>query len=123
MSAQQPDQPVAAVVPLMDTSHGDAAGVHAATGAVSRKDRERADRTALARNGSTLVLRVELPGTATLQRRADDGTWDVVDSKPATKKEPTTFDLPPEPAGPTYRVVFAPTNEDLNTWISAEVLA
>ena len=95
--------------------------VAAPIGAVSRKDRERAGKTALYREGpSTYVLVTELPGSVMLQRRGVDGTWETVDARSASHLGRTDIELPQAEAAapPTYRVVFSPKNPNLNPWVS-----
>lgn len=98
-----------------------AVGVHAPVGAVRRKDREAAARTRLDREGpSTVVLHTELPGAVVLQRREPDGSWEPVGRQQAAKDGRTPIDLPTTPgAEPArYRVVFAPKNSDITSWVS-----
>lgn len=99
-------------------------GVAAPVGAVSRKDRERAGKTSLRREGtSSLFLRTALPGSVILQRRGVDGTWETLDKQPATRLGSTRIELPQEAASspPTFRVVFSPKNTNITSWISENV--
>ena len=96
-----------------------AVGIHAPIGAVSAKDRERAARTALTRDGDAVVLHTELTGAASLQRLDADGTWDTLEKRPTSKVADTRFELPD--AAATYRVVFSPKNSDIPAWVSAEL--
>ena len=121
---EQPERPFIAVQIPTGAGRATAVGVHAPIGAVSRKDRTRAGRTALRREGEDLLLETALRGTASLQRREPGGTWDAVETVPAASGGQTRFVLPRGVDGPaTYRVVFTPKNEDINTWISPDVLA
>lgn len=120
---EQPERPFIAVQIPTGAGRATAVGVHAPIGAVSRKDRNRAGRTALRREGEDLVLETALPGTVSLQRRAPGGTWDTVEAIPSAHTGQTRLELPRGVDGPaTYRVVFTPKNEDINTWISPDVL-
>ena len=99
-------------------------GVAAPIGAVSRKDRERAGKTSLRREGtSSVLLRTALPGSVSLQRRDVDGSWETVERRPASRLGRTRLDLPPSAsASPqTFRVVFAPKNSNITSWISADI--
>ena len=99
-------------------------GVAAPIGAVSRKDRQRAARTSLRRDAASgLVLVTALPGSVSLQRRATDGGWETVRSRPASRLGRTRIELPDEP-GPSpqaFRVVFTPKNSDITSWISQDI--
>ena len=98
--------------------------VAAPIGAVGRKDRERASKTALHREGpSTFLLVTELPGSLMLQRRGADGTWETIDARTASNLGRTHIELPHDAASPppTYRVVFSPKNPNLNPWVSDDV--
>lgn len=122
----QPERPVVAVSVPMNSGAGmsPSVGVAAPIGAVSRKDRERATKTALRREGpSSLVLVTELPGSVMLQRRGADGDWETLDRRPASRLGSTPIELPGEatPTPTTFRVVFAPKNTDITSWISEAV--
>ena len=99
-------------------------GVAAPIGAVSRKDRQRAGRTSLHREGTSLLLRTALPGRVSLQRRADDGSWETVVRRPASRLGRTRLELPGDATASagTFRVVFAPRNPNLTAWISPDVV-
>lgn len=110
----------------MDSGAGmsPAMGVAAPIGAVSRKDRARAGRTSLRQeDASTLLLLTALPGSVSLQRRGDDGSWETLAKRPASRLGRTRIALPPEAtASPqTFRVVFAPRNSNITSWISGDV--
>ncbi|NCT90407.1 hypothetical protein GXB85_05505 [Cellulomonas sp. APG4] len=96
-------------------------GVAAPIGAVSRRDKERAARTSLARDGSALVLRTELPGTVMLQRRSPGATWETLDSRATARQGSTRLELPQDTPAGVFRVVFSPKNANITTWISADV--
>lgn len=98
-------------------------GVAAPVGAVSRKDRERSRATSLRQEGAELLLRTSLPGAVSLQRRSADGTWETLDRRPASRLGLTRIALPTDQTSPapTFRVVFAPRNPNLPSWISPEV--
>ena len=99
-------------------------GVAAPVGAVSRKDRERAARTSLRPEGrATFLLLAALPGTVSLQRRDEDGTWETLDRRRASRRGRTRVRLPEEAAGApqTFRVVFSPKNPNITSWISADI--
>ncbi|GEN79828.1 hypothetical protein [Actinotalea fermentans] len=113
MSEDQDRPIVAAGVPT--GLHTPAMGIAAPIGAVSRKDRLRAARTALRRDGSDVVLRVALPGTASLQRRGTDGVWETVATRRVGRLRTARFAPAP---GATARVVFAPRNTDISAWVS-----
>ncbi len=121
---EQPERPFVAVQIPTGAGRATAVGVHAPIGAVSRKDRTRAARTALRReDDTTLVLTTALPGTVRLQRRVGGG-WEALEELPASRTGQTRLTLPPDAEpGTTYRVVFAPRNEDITAWVSADVLA
>lgn len=120
---EQPERPFVAVQIPTGAGRATAVGVHAPIGAVSRKDRTRAARTALRREGPELVLTTALPGTVKLQRRAGS-EWETLATEPASRTGENRLTLPPDAApGTTYRVVFTPKNEDITSWISAEILA
>ncbi len=118
----QPERAFTAVNPSMGTGAGmsPSVGVAAPVGAVSAKDRARAARTALTRDGDAVVLHTELPGTASLQRLDDDGTWATLDKRPTSRVADTRFALA---AGATYRVAFSPKDSDITAWVSAELRA
>lgn len=124
-----PERPVIAVMPPQSAGGSVSMGVSAPIGAVSRKDRERAAKTSLLREGpTTLLLAAELPGRILLERRGRDGTWDTVETHAASRSGRTRIDLPPAPAGagsgsPAFRVVFAPKNVDITSWVSEEIEA
>jgi len=99
-------------------------GVAAPVGAVSRKDRERAGKTSLRRDGASTVLLTALPGTVSLQRRGPDGTWETLHSRPASRLGRTRLGLPQdEAAAPprTFRVVFSPRNANIPSWVSGDI--
>lgn len=119
--SQQPERPVIAVDLPTGVGGSISMGVHAPIGAVRRKDREAAARTRLDREGPTqVVLHTELPGTVVLQRREADGSWEPVGRQQAAQGGRTPIDLPTvagaDPA--RYRVVFAPKNSDIASWVS-----
>lgn len=119
--SEQPERPFVAVQMPTGAGRSIAVGVHAPIGAVRRKDREAAARTRLDREGPTTVaLHTELPGAVVLQRREADGSWEPVGRKQAAKDGRTPIDLPTPPgAEPArYRVVFAPKNSDITSWVS-----
>lgn len=119
--ADQRERPLVAV---QGPGRASAVGVHAPIGAVSRKDRTRAARTVLRRDGpSALVLTTALPGTVKLQRRVPGDAWDTVEKLPTSRNGQTRFALPQDAGSPaTYRVVFAPKNEDITTWVSDDLI-
>lgn len=97
------------------------ASMAAPVGAVRRRDRERATRTRLDRHGPAgVLLHTELPGTVVLQRRESDGSWETVARQRAAGDGRTSIDLPTAAdANPRrYRVVFAPKNTDIASWVS-----
>ena len=99
-------------------------GVAAPVGAVSRKDRERAGKTALYREGASGVLvDTELPGSVALQRRGADGTWETLDTRRASRLGRTKIELPDAgaPSPRTYRVVFSPKNANIPAWTSENI--
>lgn len=116
----QPERPITAVSVPMSSGAGmsPAVGVAAPIGAVSRKDRGRASRTSARREGATVVVHTELPGTVVLQRRDVGGAWDALDKHPAARVGDTRIDLPQDAASSTFRVVFTPRNTDINAWVS-----
>ncbi len=120
--SEQPERPFIAVQIPTGAGRSTAVGVHAPIGAVRRKDREAAARTRLDREGPyEVVLHTELPGAVVLQRREPDGSWEPLGRKQAAKDGRTPIDLPsPLPgADPArYRVVFAPKNSDITSWVS-----
>lgn len=99
--------------PGMSASFGTAAPV----GAVSRKDRERATRTALRREGDDLFLITALPGTAHLQRQ-EAGRWETVTTKRTSRLRRTRLALPQDGAAASYRVKFSPKNGHIPAWES-----
>lgn len=120
------ERAVSAVNVPMSTGEGmsPSMGVAAPIGAVSRKDRERAGRTSLRRDGtSRLTLLTSLPGTVSLQRRDVDGSWETLDRRPASRLGRTRVELPgaATAARQTYRVVFSPKNSNITAWISEEI--
>jgi hypothetical protein len=111
----------AAQVPMnsgagMSASFGTAAPV----GAVSRKDRQRATRTALRREGPDLLLVTALPGTALLQRQ-EGGRWETVTTKRASRLRRTRLALPQDEPAASYRVMFSPKNGNIPSWVSPVV--
>lgn len=117
----QPDRPFVAMQMPIGAGQSTAVGVHAPVGAVRRKDREAAARTRLDREGpGTVVLHTELPGAVVLQRREPDGGWEPIGRRQAAKDGRTAIDLPTTPGAPParYRVVFAPKNSDIASWVS-----
>ncbi|MCL3860883.1 hypothetical protein [Actinotalea sp. K2] len=99
-------------------------GVAAPIGAVSRKDRERARRTSLLREGTAdLLLLTALPGSVSLQRRGADGTWETLDRRPASRRGRTRIELPEQGTSPpqVLRVVFSPKNPNITSWISGDI--
>lgn len=110
----------------MDSGAGMSAsmGVTAPVGAVSRKDLERAGRTSLRREGRfDLVLSTALPGSASLQRRGVDGTWETISVRSTSRFRRARIDLPQQRASAprTFRVVFSPKNPNITSWISEDV--
>jgi hypothetical protein len=98
-------------------------GVAAPIGAVSRKDRQRAGKTSLRREGtSTLVLLTALPGSVRLQR-GDDGSWETLEKRPASRLGRTRIELPQAAtaSAQTFRVVFLPRNPNITSWVSEEI--
>ena len=124
MDDRQERATAAASVPLQSgAGMGASMGVAAPIGAVSRKDRARAARTALQRDGTAgLVLRTALPGTVALQRLGADRTWETVERRAASRLGRTRLRVP---AGSTsssvLRVVFSPRNANLPACVSEEV--
>lgn len=119
--SEQPERPFAAMQIPIGAGQAPAVGVHAPVGAVRRKDRQAAARTRLDRVApDEVVLVTELPGAVVLQRREPDGTWESVGRRQVAKGGRTPVDLPTIPgAGPAwYRVVFAPKNSDIASWLS-----
>jgi hypothetical protein len=98
-------------------------GVAAPVGAVSRKDRDRAARTALRREGASgLVLLTALRGRVSLQRRRSDGAWETLVGRRASWSGRTRLELPREAAqGSTFRVVFSPRNPNIAAWVADDV--
>ena len=124
--SQQPERPFVALNPLNDSAPGGGTMALAApVGAVSRRDRTRAARTALIREDETrLVLVTDLPGTVSLQRREALDGWVTVARMPASRGGRTTVPLSAD-EGTTwaYRVVFAPRNANITSWVSEEIRA
>jgi len=123
---EQPERAVTAISVPMNSGAGMNAsvGVAAPVGAVSRKDRERAGKTSLRREGTTgLLLLTALPGSVILQRRGSDGTWETLEKKRASRRGRTRIELPREAASspPNFRVVFAPKNANITSWISENI--
>lgn len=124
MSEDRPDRPFVAVSPPgASTAVGHAMGVAAPIGAVSTKDRERAARTSLEREGVGVVLRTALPGHVMVQRRGDDGTWETIEKMAASHAGRTPVELPGAAGATTFRVVFVPKNTDINAWVSEDLEA
>lgn len=117
------DRPVKAVsVPMGSGGLSSSMGVAAPIGAVSRKDRERAARTALRReSASRVVLVTALPGSVSLQRRRVDGSWETVRTRRASRLGRTRLDLPADGGAGRHRVVLSPRNENLTAWISETI--
>ena len=124
--SQRPERPVVAISVPMNTGAGmsPSVGVAAPIGAVSRKDRGRAGATSLEREGTSLVLHTALQGSVSLQRRVVGGTWETLEVRPSSRDGRTTIALPQDAAAapPTFRVVFAPKNANINAWISEDVV-
>lgn len=121
---EQSERPIAAANVPMSGGPGMSAsfGVAAPIGAVRTKDRERASRTALHREGpSRIALATELPGGVSLQRRASGGTWETVQTRRTWRRGRTGFDLPADASTQTYRVVFTPRNGNIPTWVSEPI--
>ena len=119
----QPERATKAISVPMSSGPGmsPSMGVAAPVGAVGRKDRERAGKTTLHREGrSSVALDTSLPGSVTLQRRAADGAWETLVQRPASRLGRTRIDLPDDdaPSPSSYRVVFAPKNANITSWIS-----
>ena len=95
----------------------------APVGAVRRRDRERAGKTALHREGpSTLLLDTELPGSVLLQRRGVDGTWETLETRRASRPGRTKIDLPDGATSQTiFRVLFSPKNTNITPWTSENI--
>ena|SRR5450830_1184803 len=88
------------------------------------QDRQRAGKTSLQREGTTdLLLITALPGSVILQRRGTDGTWETLDKRPASRGGRTRIELPQEAASspPNFRVMFAPKNANITSWISENI--
>lgn len=122
--ADHAERPIAAVNVPMNTGPGMGAsfGVAAPIGAVKAKDRLRAGRTALHRDGAGHVtLTTELPGSVSLQRRAADGSWETVQRRATWRRARTGFDLPGDASPETHRVVFTPRNGNIPAWVSEPI--
>ena len=120
----QAERAIQNVVAPLSSSTRPSVLVAAPIGAVSRKDRERAAKTSLRRkDASNLLLRTELPGSASLQRRGADGTWETLDVHPVPREGDLRIELPQDaaPPSPTFRVVFSPKNTNITSWISQDV--
>ncbi len=120
------DRASRAVSVPMDSGAGMSAsmGVAAPIGAVSRRNRERAARTSLRREGPAgVLLLTALQGTVTLQRRAPDGTWESVTRRRASRLGRTRLELPRGAAQSpeTFRVVFSPRNSHITSWVSEDL--
>ncbi|WP_225755311.1 hypothetical protein [Actinotalea sp. Marseille-Q4924] len=102
---------------------GDASiAVSAPVGAVSRRDRERAARTALRTEGpSRVVLHAELPGSVLLQHRSDDGGWVTLSTTAAARDGRTAIELPDATSPRSFRVVFSPRNPNISAWVSEPI--
>lgn len=121
---ETPERPLAAASVPMDTGGNPSFAVAAPVGGgVSRKDRLRAGRTALRRDGTTLALVTALPGGVLLQRRGADGAWETVTRRRASRLRACRLELPAAGTAQaaSYRVVFAPRNENIPSWVSAEI--
>ena len=124
----RPERPSAAVsVPMSSgTGMSPSFGVAAPIGAVRRKDRERAGRTSLRREGSSgLLLLTALPGSVSVDRRRADGSWETLTRRRVSRLGRTRIDLPQGAGSPpqTFRVVFSPKNSNITSWISEDVSA
>ena len=115
---------VASVAMTSDIGMSASMGVAAPLGAVSRRDRERAARISLQQEGpSGLVLRSALAGSVSLQERGADGMWQTLDKRRTSRLGRTRIELPARSGAPstTFRVVFAPRNPNIISWISEEL--
>ena len=125
----QPERATKAAVVPMQSGPGmsPSMGVAAPIGAVSRKDRERAGKTSLRREGTSgLLLRTALPGSVLVQRRDADGTWETLERRPASRLGRTRIQLPQgtasaPPPPSAFRVVFSPKNANIASWISGTI--
>ena len=118
----QPERTFKALNPSIGTGTHSMATA-APVGAVRRRDRERAGKTALHREGpSTLVLDTALPGSVALQRWTD-GTWETLETWPSSRPGRTRIDLPDDaaPSPMTFRVVFSPKNANIPAWTSEDI--
>jgi hypothetical protein len=118
--SEQPERSFKAVSwPGTGGGAGNAAvAVSAPVGAVSRKDRERAARTALEPDGPGVALLSQTPGSVLLQRRTEDGGWETLSTEPASRQGRTPITLPQDSSSRTFRVVFSPKNPNLTSWVS-----
>lgn len=123
--SDQPERTFKAMSQPMGTGPGmSSVGVSAPVGAVSRKTRERARRTALSQEGpTTFVLHTELRGTVHVQVREDDGAWQTVSERRTAFLGRTRLELPaPTMDSPqTFRVVFSPKNANVSSWVSEDI--
>lgn len=123
--SDQPERTFKAMSQPMGTGPGmSAVSVSAPVGAVSRKTRERARRTALSQEGPTsLVLHTELRGTVHVQVRGDDGDWRTVSERRTALRGRTRLELPASAAGSpqAFRVVFSPRNANVSSWVSGDI--
>ena len=120
----QPERATKAMLLPMDAGPGmGSMGVAAPVGAVSRKDRERAGKTALYREGaSSVLLDTELPGSVALQRRGADGTWETLETRRSSRLGRTRIELPDDAASSSvFRVKFSPKNAHLPSWTSENI--
>ena len=118
------ERPMAAANVPMSSGPGMSAsfGVAAPIGAVKAKDRLRAGRTALHREGpSRVALATELPGTVRLQRRTAGGGWETVAERRRWRRARTAFDLPEDPSRGFHRVLFTPRNGNIPAWVSEPI--
>ena len=119
----QSERPVKAMLLPMDAGPGmGSMGVAAPVGAVSRKDRKRAERTALYREGrSGIRLDTALPGSVALQRWAD-GTWETLATRRASRLGRTRLELPDDATSSSvFRLKFSPKNANLPSWTSETI--
>ena len=126
--SDRPERAFTAVSVPMNSGPGMSAavGVSAPVGAVSRRTRERARRTALSQEGpTTFVLHTELRGTVNVQVRGDDGDWHTITERRAAFFGRTRLELPSPTVGSSrkLRVVFSPRNANVTAWVSDDIQA